>query len=44
MTAPIIVSPNWSLQFKIMYDVSSLALGAVLGQRKEKNPLSLLLL
>ena len=30
--------PNWSLPFEIMCDVSDYAMGAVLGQRKDKKP------
>lgn len=36
-TAPIIVAPNWELQFEIMCDASDYALGEVLGQRIDKR-------
>ena len=30
--------PNWSMPFEIMCDASDGAIGAVLGQRKDKKP------
>ena len=37
MEAPILQSPNWDLPFEIMCDASDFAVGAVLGQRIDKN-------
>ncbi|CAN6556004.1 unnamed protein product [Malus baccata var. baccata] len=37
-TTPIIAAPNWSLSFELMCDASDYAVGAVLGQRKDKLP------
>ena len=35
-TTPIIAAPDWSLPFKIMCNANDFALGAVLGQRRNK--------
>ena len=37
-TVPIVRAPNWQLPFEVMYDVSDLAVGAVLEQRAEGKP------
>ncbi|XP_070004986.1 uncharacterized protein [Nicotiana sylvestris] len=36
ITAPIIIAPDWKLPFELMCDARDIAIGAVLGQRKEK--------
>ncbi|XP_070015938.1 uncharacterized protein [Nicotiana sylvestris] len=36
VTAPIIIAPDWKLLFELMCDASDIAIGVVLGQRKEK--------
>ena len=36
ITALIIVAPDWSLPFKVICDVSDYALGAIVGQRRNK--------
>ena len=35
--APIMITPNWNLPFEIMCDASDSAVGAVLGQQKDKH-------
>ncbi|XP_019416042.1 PREDICTED: uncharacterized protein LOC109327378 [Lupinus angustifolius] len=36
ISAPVIVAPDWHLDFELMCDASDYAVGAVLGQRKSK--------
>ena len=44
VSAPIIISPDWSKSFKVMCDSSGVTLGVVLGQRRDKilHPLTML--
>ncbi|GJT21292.1 reverse transcriptase domain-containing protein [Tanacetum coccineum] len=43
--APILIAPDWDLPFELMCDASDFAIGAVLGQRKNKHfqPIPLIL-
>ena len=36
VSTPIIIAPNWKFDFELMCDASDYAVGAVLGQRKDK--------
>ena len=44
VSAPIIISPDWSKQFEVMCDASGAPLGVVLGQRRDKilHPITML--
>nr|GEY58450.1 reverse transcriptase domain-containing protein [Tanacetum cinerariifolium] len=35
--APILIAPDWDMPFELMFDSSDFAIGAVVGQRQEKN-------
>ncbi|KAD2805332.1 hypothetical protein E3N88_38709 [Mikania micrantha] len=37
VNAPIMIVPEWALPFELMCDASDFAVGAVLGQRKDKH-------
>lgn len=37
VSAPVVQPPDWELPFEIMCDASDYAVGAMLGQRKDKK-------
>ncbi|KAI5316284.1 hypothetical protein L3X38_045460 [Prunus dulcis] len=37
-SSPVMQPPDWSIPFEIMCDASDGAIGAVIGQRKDKKP------
>ena len=37
MSAPIVVAPDWDLLFELMCDASDYAIGAILGQKRERT-------
>ena len=37
VSTPIVVAPDWSFPFELMCDASDFAIGAMLGQKREKN-------
>ena len=37
VSTPIVVSPSWNLPFELMCDASNYAIGAVLGQKRERT-------
>ncbi|KAD4180319.1 hypothetical protein E3N88_28910 [Mikania micrantha] len=37
VNAPIMIALDWALPFELMFDTSDFAVGAVLGQRKDKH-------
>ena len=37
VSAPIVVAPDWNISFELMCDASDYAIGAVLGQKRERT-------